>query len=154
MDVTGVTGDRMMNTKDLIQLLKDKYNTTIDGVDCVVFHRMYLVINTIRNEIKQELLDDEYSRGEIMNEWVSIKDKLPKCYDCSYIKDVIHNCSGDLLVVTKDKEITIAEYSEGDDSWYSEAHESIVDVTHWMYLPKLPVEKTTSISTNRLKGME
>ena len=31
----------------LINLLKDKYNTPIDGEDCITFHHMQLVINTV-----------------------------------------------------------------------------------------------------------
>ena len=33
---------------DLIALLKEKYNTPINGEDCITFHHMLLAINTIR----------------------------------------------------------------------------------------------------------
>ena len=39
-----------MKTHDPIlrQQLKDHYNTPIDGIDCVTFHHMQLVINSVR----------------------------------------------------------------------------------------------------------
>ena len=38
----------------IAELLKSKYNTPIDGEDCITFHHIHLVINTIREEISKE----------------------------------------------------------------------------------------------------
>lgn len=53
-----------------------------------------------------------------MNEWISVKDRLPEIY-------------GKYLVVCRGNNIPQIRLYEGD--W-----DSLMEVTHWMPLPKLP----------------
>ena len=41
-------GEREMTDTELREILKHKYNTPIDGVDCIQMCHMQLVINTLR----------------------------------------------------------------------------------------------------------
>lgn len=45
-----------MDNEKLRALLKSKYNTPIDGEDCITFHHIQLVINTVREETESDAL--------------------------------------------------------------------------------------------------
>lgn len=47
----------MSEDNKLISLLKEKYNTPLDGQDCITFPHMLLVIKTIREQDNKALTE-------------------------------------------------------------------------------------------------
>jgi hypothetical protein len=63
-------------------------------------------------------------------EWISVTKRLPDEFDLG--------CSKDVLVVVRNKYITISAYWILEKWWFNLPKRDRDKVTHWMYLPELP----------------
>jgi len=81
-----------MGDEQLRQLLKDKYNTPINGEDCITFHHMQLVINTVRQYDKKqpspsEVLDDV--KEAVSNKYKDKFKHYQDVMDVAYSEEII-----------------------------------------------------------------
>ena len=74
----------------LIKLLKDKYNTPINGEDCITFHHMQLVINTVKEKAQAELA----AKDEAIAELVEMMERGRHELTCNIYNNGICSCGG------------------------------------------------------------
>ena len=89
----------------------------------------------------KDYIDEQIAKEKIMNEWISVKDKLPLTLPCVPGSDAEY--SEAVIVITEDRIAVTAVWNGKEwigDFDYWEATEP---VTHWMPLPKLPTPNCT-----------
>ena len=83
---------------------------------------------------------------DYMNEWISVKDKLPIEFEREGIISP-HKLSMDVLTYNGFKEMEVGLYDYDSKVWAFEWGEvtddldDMFNVTHWMYLPPPPLSK-------------
>ena len=88
---------------------------------------------------REELADGLIAHGVTMQEWVSVKDRLPDKDGCYIVTACDEGCScGD--GIWYDTVVIEAEHYKGEWSWNENGTEyDITDlVTHWMQMPNPP----------------
>ena len=77
--------------------------------------------------------------GVTVQEWISVKDRLPE-EDDNYIVTVCDEGCSDGEGIWYSTVVVVAEYYKGSWTWYEGSSEYSLEgiVTHWMPLPKPP----------------
>ena len=78
--------------------------------------------------------------------WISVEDKLPPTSDEDDESD-------DYLIVDEDGDMNVGHYNKMDKTWFS-CDGYILDATHWIPLPKMPILSDSSNIGKDLKGGE
>ena len=77
--------------------------------------------------------------GVTVQEWISVKDRLPDKDENYIVTACDEGCSAG-EGIWYSTVVVVAEYYKGSWTWYYGGHEFSLDgiVTHWMPLPELP----------------
>ena len=88
---------------------------------------------------REELADGLIANGVTVQEWISVKDRLPE-KDENYIVTVCDEGCSAGEGIWYSTVVVVAEYYKGSWTWYDGGHEYSLDgiVTHWMPMPELP----------------
>lgn len=124
----------------LVELLGNVYLPMTAGADTIGEYN-------IPNKFKKEIADHLISNGVTVQEWISVKDRLPevvsihKGYRSTVKKSIRVLC----VCVQKSGKTMV---KEGYCEWYNDCPEprwqipgTIDEVTHWQYLPQPPKGK-------------
>ena len=87
---------------------------------------------------REELADGLIASGVTVQEWISVKDRLPEEDDNYIVTACDEGCSAG-EGIWYSTVVVVAEYYKGSWTWYDEySLEGIV--THWMPMPEPPEE--------------
>ena len=91
---------------------------------------------------REELADGLIANGVTVQEWISVKDRLPE-KDENYIVTVCDEGCSAGEGIWYSTVVVVAEYYKGSWTWYDGGHEYSLDgiVTHWMPMPLAPEVK-------------
>ena len=107
----------------LVDLLGNIYLPIMAGPDVIGEYR-------IPYKLKEEIADHLIANGVTVQEWISVKDKLP-----DYFTSVLVWCPGNKCIY--------AAYRNARQEWYTfddtiAGHVVVNMVTHWMPMPQPP----------------
>ena len=94
-------------------------------------------------ECYEEYKNDKFVKmkktGVTVQEWISVKDRLPDKDENYIVTACDEGCSAG-EGIWYSTVVVVAEYYKGSWTWYYGGHEFSLDgiVTHWMPLPELP----------------
>ena len=114
----------------LVDLLGNIYLPIMAGPDVIGEYR-------IPHKLKEEIADHLIANGVTVQEWISVKDKLPP-----YNRDVLVYRPNMAMKILVDNYAW--HYRDDDGEWYEDWALSGKDtngnpvITHWAYLPKPP----------------
>ena len=121
----------------LVELLGNIYLPMMDGSNTVGEY-------TIPYKFKEKIADHLIANGVTVQEWISVKDKLPEVVSIhKRYRSTVKKSIRVLCVCVQKSGKTMVK--EGYCEWYNDYPEprwqipgTIDEVTHWQYLPKAP----------------
>ena len=116
----------------LVELLGNIYLHMMDGHNTIGEYN-------IPHKFKEKIADYLIRNGVTVQEWISVKDRLPDKDENYIVAACDEGCpAGEGIWYST--VVVVAEYYKGSWTWYYGGHEFSLDgiVTHWMPLPELP----------------
>ena len=121
-----------MDVKEkLVELLGNIYLPMMDGHNTIGEYN-------IPHKFKEKIADYLISNGVTVQEWISVKDRLPDNKEHDWVLAQVVEDNGYMHIPR------VMEYRQAKDDWFEETygwlseHNGLFSVTHWMPLPNPP----------------
>ena len=117
----------------LVELLGDIYLPMMDGHNTIGEYN-------IPHKFKEKIADHLISNGVTVQEWISVKDRLPDNKEHDWVLAQVVEDNGYMHIPK------VMEYRQLRNDWFEETygwlseHNGAFTVTHWMPLPERPKE--------------
>ena len=122
----------MMDVKEkLVELLGNIYLPMMDGHNTIGEYN-------IPHKFKEKIADYLISNGVTVQEWISVKDRLPDNKEHDWVLAQVVEDNGYMHIPK------VMEYRQLRNDWFEETygwlseHNGVFTVTHWMPLPNPP----------------
>ena len=115
----------------LVELLGNIYLPMMDGHNTIGEYN-------IPHKFKEKIADYLISNGVTVQEWISVKDRLPDNKEHDWVLAQVVEDNGYMHIPR------VMEYRQLKNDWFEETygwlseHNGVFTVTHWMPLPKPP----------------
>ena len=115
----------------LVELLGDIYLPMMDGHNTIGEYN-------IPHKFKEKIADHLISNGVTVQEWISVKDRLPDNKEHDWVLAQVVEDNGYMHIPK------VMEYRQLRNDWFEETygwlseHNGLFSVTHWMPLPNPP----------------
>ena len=115
----------------LVELLGNIYLPMMDGHNTIGEYN-------IPHKFKEKIADYLISNGVTVQEWISVKDRLPDNKEYDWVLAQVVEDNGYMHIPR------VMEYRQLKNDWFEETygwlseHNGLFSVTHWMPLPKPP----------------
>ena len=122
----------MMDIREkLVELLGNIYLPMMDGHNTIGEYN-------IPHKFKEKIADGLISKGVTVQEWISVKNRLPDNKEHDWVLAQVVEDNGYMHIPR------VMEYRQAKDDWFEETygwlseHNGLFSVTHWMPLPNSP----------------
>ena len=115
----------------LVELLGNIYLPMMDGHNTIGEYN-------IPHKFKEKIADHLISNGVTVQEWISVKDRLPDNKEHDWVLAQVVEDNGYMHIPR------VMEYRQLKNDWFEETygwlskHNGVFTVTHWMPLPEPP----------------